>query len=221
MLNLPHLISALLDAIYPSTCIGCQKLGEWMCDTCNASIQHHQAIQDSSLEEIEDVYACFAYADPIIRALTARYKYQRALTLEPLQKQLLQDHQQKASLPTWIYEAIPLVPIPSPVERIIVRDMHHTLRLAHTIQSAFGLSGGIYELLGRLAHDRQNAELEHEERESNVAQTFTLQHTAAELPPRVILVDDVMTTGSTLKEAARFLKSQGVREVYAITFAHG
>jgi competence protein ComFC len=38
---------------------------------------------------------------------------------------------------------------------------------------------------------------------------------------QVFLVDDVVTSGATLKEAAKVLKKAGVGKVYAVTLAHG
>lgn len=66
------------------------------------------------------------------------------------------------------------MPILSPESRIATRGINHTLRLAYTIKRAFGLPSPIVTLLGRLEHDKHNAELEHEERAQNVAETFYL-----------------------------------------------
>lgn len=215
---LQRLKDRLLDIVYPPICQSCGTMGFWLCDTCLASVEE-AALAPEAPEGIDGVISCFAYADPKVRTLTASYKYRSARAFETAQAKLLTHWVQQNSLPLWAYdESATLVPILSPESRIATRGINHTLRLAQTTKQAFGLPSPIMTLLGRLEHDKHNAELEHEERTQNVAETFYL---LSEVPKHVILIDDVFTTGATLAEAARILRKGGADSVYAITFARG
>ncbi len=71
-------------------------------------------------------------------------------------------------------------------------------------------------LLEKTTNTPNQARLNKEERIKNVFGTYT----AITRPPdRVVIIDDVMTTGSTLNECARVLKEAGAKSVYALTFA--
>lgn len=193
-------------------------MGFWLCDTCLMTVEE-AVLTPEAPEGINGVISCFAYSDPKVRTLTASYKYRSARAFEAAQVTLLTHWVQQNSLPLWAFsESAILIPILSPESRIATRGINHTLRLAQTIKQSFGLPSPIVTLLGRLEHDKHNAELEHEERAQNVAQTFCL---LSAVPKHVILIDDVLTTGATLAEAARVLREGGAEQVYAITFARG
>lgn len=215
---LPHLKDRLLDVIYPPICQSCGTMGFWLCDACLATVEE-AVLAPEAPEGVDGVISCFAYTDPKVRTLTASYKYRSARAFEIAQASLLTHWVQQNSLPLWAYdESATLVPILSPESRIATRGINHTLRLAQTIKQAFGLPSPITTLLGRLEHSKHNAELEHEERAQNVAETFYL---LSKVPKHVILIDDVFTTGATLAEAANALRKGGAEAVYAITFARG
>lgn len=191
-------------------------MGFWFCDTCKENVEVAALLSDIP-EDLNGVIACFAYTDPKIRTLTASYKYRSATVFEETQKELLERWVHAHSLPLWAFdEKAVVIPIPSPETRIQARGINHTLQLAKTIKSAFQLPSTIRTVLGRKEHTTHNADLAHDERILNVKETFVA---FGEIPEKIILVDDVLTTGSTLSEAARILKMHGAKEVYAIVFA--
>lgn len=193
-------------------------MGFWLCEKCLNEVEEASLVPEVP-PGIDGVLTCFAYADPKVRILTASYKYRSATAFESAQGALLRHWVQQHSLPIWAYnDSTVLVPILSPESRIATRGINHVLRLAQTIKSSFELPSPISTVLGRLEHDMHNAELEHEERAGNVRGTFYLKTSP---PKNIILIDDVLTTGSTLAEAARALREGGAEQVYAITFARG
>ena len=61
--------------------------------------------------------------------------------------------------------------------------------------------------------------LDREERRRNLREAFTVKNRDEFQAKNVLLVDDVYTTGTTIKEAAKVLKEAGVREVYVFALA--
>ena len=59
------------------------------------------------------------------------------------------------------------------------------------------------------------------ERQNNLKKAFNIGRNDVKLYDRIILVDDIYTTGTTLDEIAALLKSHGVSEVYCVTLACG
>lgn len=216
MRSLQFLYDRVLDILYPPICQSCGQMGFWLCKDCLQRVEEARLAPEIP-EGVDGVVSCFAYADPKVRILTANYKYRSATAFEQAQSELLGRWVQQHSLPVWAYDAAAtLVPILSPESRIATRGINHSLRLTQTIKQAFTLPSPIMTVLGRIEHEKHNAELEHEEREQNVRKTFYVKTSP---PKTIILVDDVLTTGATLAEAAKILKAHGTERVYAITFA--
>lgn len=83
------------------------------------------------------------------------------------------------------------------------------------------LMGKSVELMERMRETKPMFGLTKKERQENIGGAFKLINQYANVPinQRVILVDDVWTTGSTMRECARVLKQAGAREVWGVALA--
>lgn len=112
-----------------------------------------------------------------------------------------------------------LIPIPLHRKRMAQRGYNQ----AELLAAAAGRRLGLPVLTGYLVREKNTAPLKYEnpkERQNNLKKAFNITQNDVKLK-RVILVDDIYTTGSTVDEAARTLKMAGLREVYFITLASG
>lgn len=75
------------------------------------------------------------------------------------------------------------------------------------------IAEAVFTKSGRVPQSRLRT---HAARRRNIRDAFTVQ---GELPPRLLLVDDVITSGATLREAARSLRAAGVQEITALALA--
>jgi ComF family protein len=103
-----------------------------------------------------------------------------------------------------------IVPVPLHRRRLRERGYNQALELARVLARRLDvpLATGACR---RVAATRQQAELDHRQRRRNVRGAF--RAAAAGVPDRLALVDDVVTTGSTVSEIARVLKNAGARRV--------
>ncbi len=110
-----------------------------------------------------------------------------------------------------------VVPIPLSVERLRQRGFNQAGLLSHNLAEQGQCT--IWTDLIRIRTTAAQAELGLKERQRNVRGAFRVSKRPA--PKRVVLVDDVVTTGATLTQACRALKKAGTEEVWAVTIAHG
>ena len=75
------------------------------------------------------------------------------------------------------------------------------------------------DIVERIKHRRPQARLDLKHRAANVRSAF--RATTAETEYRLILVDDVVTSGATMLEVRRTLEEAGYRVVAAVSVAHG
>lgn len=108
-----------------------------------------------------------------------------------------------------------LVSVPPDGERILERGHHPSGRLALELGSRWRLPVG--NALSRARSLRPQRGLSRAARRKNVEGAFRPR--PGSLPPSVVLVDDVYTTGATASAAASALRSGGAREVHVVTFA--
>jgi ComF family protein len=108
-----------------------------------------------------------------------------------------------------------LVPIPLSPRRLRRRGYNQAERVAAALSRRAGLPLA-RDRLRRVRDTPTQTALPPEARQANVAEAF---HAAGVAGARVVLVDDVFTTGATLAEAARSLAQAGAKAVEAVTFA--
>ena len=112
-----------------------------------------------------------------------------------------------------------LIPIPLHRKRRLQRGYNQAELLARALGDRLNIPVyGDY-----LVRQKNTAPLKYEnpeERQNNLKKAFNIPQNDVKLK-RVIVVDDIYTTGSTMDEAARVLKGAGVREIYFVTLACG
>ncbi len=92
---------------------------------------------------------------------------------------------------------------------------------AELIAKEFGKITGleVLPLLKKVKTTRSQTALDRQERVENVKNVFALKKEELKIPKNLILIDDVWTTGATMKEAAQTLKRAGVQKIWGFTLA--
>jgi len=113
------------------------------------------------------------------------------------------------------------LPVPLHSEKMRKRGYNHAALLARGIGDKLGIK--VTEELIRTRKTKSQFLLKKEEREENLLDAFALKNDAEKVlrNATIFLIDDLVTTGATVKEAAKVLKKAGVKEVYGLTLAHG
>jgi competence protein ComFC len=110
-----------------------------------------------------------------------------------------------------------LVPILLHKKRLRRRGYNHAELLAEGLSESLGLK--LMEVLQRTRETKSQFGLKLKERKENVKDAFMLNTKYSILNVNILLVDDILTTGSTLFEATNILKRNGAKKVYGLTLA--
>ncbi len=214
----------LLDLILPQRCVACDVLGAQLCATCLERLPRIRAplcarcgaptewpverCRECSGRRLAFASARAAVAyDESVRSFVRAWKEQGLRRLVELAAELVVE-----AVPRPNAEALTFVP--PDWDRRLKRGHHPPERLAHELGHAWGLR--VEPLLAHARRIEHQRGLPRNERRRNVAGAF---RATARVPSRVVLVDDVYTSGATANAAASALRAAGARRVEAVTLA--
>ena len=141
------------------------------------------------------------------RYLVTQFKYQRRLSCaQPLLQALLHTIQMRNDV---LPEA--LIPVPIHATRLRERGFNQALELARPLGAALGIQVWP-DAVRRVRKTVPQNQLAEDERVANVRGVFALRDGVV-LPKHVAIVDDVLTTGATVRELTRLLHKQGCEQV--------
>jgi ComF family protein len=218
----------LLDVLYPPRCVGCGQVGTFFCTACRDAVSLvcppvcPLCGQPQELDElchkcaqappaIDGIRSAARFEGPLRQAIHQfKYAYTRDLAV-PLGELLF------VGWRTYSPEADVIVPVPLHARREKERGYNQSELLA----AQLGQSAGIPVLcraLCRVRYTASQARLDEEARRHNVRQAFACEDGQMR-GKRVLLIDDVCTTGATLEACSAALKAGGARSVLGLTVA--
>ncbi|WP_377271084.1 ComF family protein [Peterkaempfera sp. SMS 1(5)a] len=222
-------LDVLLDLLLPTRCAGCGTARGQLCSGCRTALAGtpgRPVRPEPAPPGLPPVYAAAEYAGPV-RALLLAHKERGALRLAvPLGAALATAV--RAALadlgPTARDHPLLLVPVPSTRHAVRARGHDPVRRLAHAAVRQLhreGLHGRSAPLLRPVRPLADQSGLTAPERWRNLAGALAVRPSAARLLHRrpVVLVDDLVTTGASLAEAARALTTAGAEVLAAATVA--
>ena len=225
----------ILDAVFPKRCLSCNVFGAWCCEDCLANVElthrdpcvrcgtlteHECTTQDTSLDGL--IVIGF-YHDPILRELLHSLKYHSATELGETFASLIRfaTHDRNRPWPWAGEKGLALQAVVGSPDRIRARGFDQAEIIRDLVKRELLPWAKASSLLVRGSAPSVQADLEPGPlRNANVQGIFSVTQNGVP-PEAVLLVDDVYTTGSTMKEAARVLKRAGVQRVYGFAMAIG
>jgi len=216
------MIDSLLGLVAPHHCYGCSKIGTLLCDNCK---------YDIALDKYFGCVACGGAAGSAGICTSCIVPYSRAWCVgerSGILQQLIGAYKfryvrgARQTLARLLLESIGqlppdtvVVPIPTVAAHVRERGFDHALLLAKSIAKSQRLR--VDRALSRATNTKQ--------RGANRTERIAQAKTAFRLRSRIkqdatyLLIDDVVTTGATLKYAAQLLKDAGAKEVWVAVIA--
>ena len=210
-------VKFILDLLYPPKCTFCEKLlkdeENYLCSKCTALLPKLSAYQ--SRRDIKHIRQCvfpFKYKDEVRESLV-RYKFYGLAAYGPIYADFIaksiDENEISCDIISWV---------PIHRKRYRERGYDQSKLIAKALAKKLGVP--CRKLLIKGANNKRQSSIDdREERKRNVSGVYRLATKDALVGKRILLVDDIVTSGSTISECAAVLKGAGCTEIYAAAVA--
>lgn len=225
------IFSGILDLIYPPHCVVCRTAGEgYLCGKCREKITliegpvcrkcgaPCEAYVCEECRDREYAFECARSAgifEDVLRDAIHALKYSNHVVLADPLAEIMAEVFPSTGLVGMVDV---VVPIPIHRSRMIDRGFNQSEELAVRLGKRIGLPVESAVLL-KMKKTKHQVELPFDLRATNIGGSFAVDRAQSIRRKKVLLIDDVYTTGSTLNEAARVLLDSGASAVRAYTLA--
>jgi len=233
----------ILSFLFPIQCIVCENPGRYLCWECLSHIpvnpinlcpicQKAETFagrvcnvceNENKKIYLDGVIVASYYKHPVLREAIYRFKYNFLKQLsKPLAKILFK---KIISVPGFPTDQFVIIPVPLHPKRLVWRGFNQAELLGKNLQKIFSQyninMNLITGLLVRQKYIRPQMKIHStEDRKKNIIGCFLInKESTIKLPEKIILLDDIITTGATLEECAKTLKRRGVRKVWGLVLA--
>lgn len=217
----------VLDSIFPDICL-CGRWGIALCDDCLAEIPNgKKELCPICLCLSENGKTCsgcrkksnltgvlvFGKHEKILKDVVWRYKYDFIKSLnKPLSRLLTQKYQTFLKSKTYLVTNVPISK-----SRLNWRGFNQAAEIGKIIAENMELEYA--DLLGKKETQPQVG-LKRKERINNIKDKIYMKKAGVDLKnKKILIIDDVYTSGSTLEECARILRAAGAREVWGMVLS--
>ncbi len=219
-----------LEVFFPKTCLFCSKPHTYLCLGCLKKLQTeresvcyrcqrpaihgftHPACQKKF--GLDGILIASSY-DKVLKKTIHAFKYRFIKELEEPLGKILNNFLEDKLYPTDI-----IIPVPLHSQKSRQREFNQSLLLAEKVSQKFHLPLQPKLLIRKRATSSQT-EFNREERYRNLKNAFHCPHPREIEGKKILLIDDVATTFTTLEECSKVLKKAGARKVWAAVLAHG
>ena len=229
---------SLIGLFYPQLCASCSALIEWpayLCESCRRKAPRIKPPFCARCSEpfpgaITEVFSCANCANRGLHFDAAVAAYRSRGVVRQVIHQFKYGHEIHLRFPVadWLAETLDdprlagrsfdvLIPVPLHPARKRERGVNQAELLAELFSATARIP--MRPWLERLRYTTTQTAFDRTERMENLRDAFRLRKKANVRGLRVLLIDDVLTTGSTVSECARVLKTGGALSVHAATAA--
>jgi ComF family protein len=222
----------LLDIFFPIRCLGCGKFDDWICADCHKTLpilteQHCPfckkmitkngeicfSCQKKEKPALAGVFIASTYQSELLKSAVHYYKYKFIKKLaEPLAL-LIAQALQNSKLPTPDL----IIPVPLHQRRLRWRGFNQAEVLAQALDLEIPLSA---KILKRKNYTTPQVKMKNrKQRLNNLNGAFEITNPEKIKDKNILLIDDIITTGTTLSICANILKQAGAKKVSALVIA--
>lgn len=232
------IIMFFIDLLFPKFCLGCGMVGGYICNRCRKKLiyidkdrcfycqkpslfglTHRRCQKKNGIDGFMTIF----YYNNLLKKIIKAFKYRRAVAVWHEMSLLIEPEKLiKINFYKKLFgnEEVVFQPIPLHSKKLRERGFNQSLIIARFFQQF--LDFPIVDSLKRIKETKPQAQIKKRQRRAaNLKGAFGVKNRKIISDKRVILIDDLLTSGKTAAEAATTLKKAGAKAVYVLTLAKG
>ncbi len=211
-------VKYLTDLIFPEECIFCASPKNLLCSDCRSLLDIFSTHKPYRGRSLRDLYAATSYQNRFVKGSIAQFKYEPFLKcLKTPLAGVIRDHldliEKKPDFSDYTLVAVPLAR-----NRMRWRGFNQAEELAKEISASLGIPV-LLGLLEKTGNSAPQATLSAQERKENIKNTIRCKKSGQIMGKKILLIDDIFTTGATMEECARILLKNGARTITGLVVA--
>jgi competence protein ComFC len=206
-----NFLTKIINIVFPETCIECGKKDTLFCSKCMSKTPYPDN------KNRKEILAAASYKSPIVKKAIWTLKYKKAKKIsKPLAGLIYQRLTKKQFLNK---KDTLIIPIPLSKKRLRKRGFNQAEEIAKHLSDSMSVKLET-SVLYRIKHtESQVIVKDREKRLKNLKGAFVIKNPQVVKNKHIILIDDVSTTGATLKEAADVFKNTKAKKITKIVVA--
>ncbi len=207
----------VLHFLFPPACSVCGKIDKnWLCPNCQRRVER---LEKSILVEIENqkyekLLYLFQY-ESLVRKLILRYKFSNKAYLNHFFANRIAENEKTKEL---LKQYDMIIPVPMHKKKRQKRGYNQTELVADELEKRLEIPAR-KDILSKVVNTTTQSKLSGKARQSNIQHAFFIQNDFEVEDKKIILLDDIYTTGATSQECSRVLKEAGVEEILVLVLA--
>ena len=215
-----NFLNTILDFIFPPRCLGCKRLGRYVCNKCMETVRYsHQRPDENCISILE-------YRQSIVKDAIWLLKYKGKRPVGTILARLVYDGLLEELSEMHMMENFSdpiLIPIPLSKSKCRERGYNQADIIGRELARLDGNTSFSYDprILIKTKDTRSQAKMhDRESRLRNLRGCFRVTDPDKIKNRNIIILDDITTTGATLHEASAILMKAGAKRVLAVAVAH-
>lgn len=205
---------------FPKECLDCGILGEFICLNCLKKIPTRPSKPSEKIryqDYLDQVHVASFYANRILARLIDLYKFHYQEQLGEILSQIAINYLKKNQLTSTLSDFV-IIPIPLHQRRYLERGFNQSQILAKFIGQYLNIPV-VDDALIRTKYTKHQTKLNMSKRLKNITGVFAVNYKQKIIGKKILLIDDVVTTGVSLNEAAKILRQNSAIKVIGLVLA--
>lgn len=221
-------LKAIWDIIFPKKCINCNREESYLCEDCLSLIEinpftyclcekmeKRNKCENCKNRSLDKILSASSFNNHIVKEAIHKLKYGYIEELSIPLTLLILNHLQ--TINCQIDNSFFIIPVPMHIKKKRKRGFNQSEEIAKLISKSTNIP--LSTTLIKTKKTKPQMELNRIERIKNIKDCFAVKDKKEILNKKILLLDDVYTTGTTMNECAKILKESGAKEVWGLTIA--